>query len=227
MIENRISDKSVAIVGRSEYLNDLEQGEFIDSHDEVIRAHSNLPYPSPKFKLDFDHDESFVPAEFHDKLGKKTTAFAPANMPYWTLDYCDEMIPKLMDHGCQYLIQHKMYNVTWPHELAIIDYIRDKFGIPVCVTPYDQLIRFFRRFDYTFPMPGTILIDFIQRLMPRALYFTGFACYQDTDATWLKSEVKATRDHKTLYDLRFLRDLVAQNDSISVDDKLTSYFSHI
>ena len=227
MIENRISNKSVAIIGRSEYLNDLAQGEFIDSHDEVIRAHSNLPYPSEKFVLDFDNDESFVPRDYHHALGKKTTGFAPANLPYWALGYCDETIPKLQDRGCEYLIQHKMYNVTWPQELAVMDYIQDKFGIPVYITPYDQLLTLFRTFDYTFPMPGTILIDFIAAHKPSRLYCTGFACYQDSDDAWLKSEVKLTRDHKTLYDLRMLRDLVAQNDSISVDDKMTNYFSHV
>ena len=46
-----VENKSVAIVGRAEYLNTIQQGKFIDSHDIVIRAQSNLPYPSPKFQL--------------------------------------------------------------------------------------------------------------------------------------------------------------------------------
>ena len=222
-----IENRSVAIVGRAEYLNEIEQGELIDSHDVVIRVQSNLPYPSPKFELKFDNDESFVPKDFHHILGTKTTAFAPANMPYWSLGYCDDIVPKLMKRDCQCLIQHKIYNIVGAREIAVTDYIRDKFGMPIFIAEYHQFVEVIRRMDYSFPMPGTLLIDWIVRCKPEALYCTGFACYQDSNDEWLKAEVKLTRDHKTLYDLRFLRDLVHQNDNITVDQELINYFEHI
>lgn len=227
MLNTLVKNKSVAIIGRSEYLNDMAQGDFIDSHDVVIRAHSNLPYPSEKFVLNFDAGKTFVPQDYHRLLGKKTTVFAPANMPYWDMGYCDEIIPKLIETGCECLIQHKVYNICGASEIAAIDYIIDKFGIPIVTTTHNQLVRMIRALDYTFPMPGTILIDFIASLQPSRLYCTGFGCYQDTDAKWLKSEVKMTRDHKSLYDLRYLRDLANQHSWLVVDSEMSRYFNHI
>ena len=222
-----IKGKTVAIVGRSEYLNSMKQGEFIDSHDVVIRAHSNLPYPSEKFVLDFDNDHSFVPQDYQRLIGKNTTGFAPANMPYWGGGYCDKIIPKLLQFGIEYLIQHKVYNLCGPFQIATVDYITDKFGMPIIFTPHEQLVRIIRDVDYTFPMPGTILIDFIAGLQPQSLYCTGFGCYQDTDERWLKSEVAITRDHKTLYDLRYLRDMTNERKWMSVDSEMERFFDNI
>ena len=222
-----VKGKTVAIVGRAEYLNHLEQGGLIDSHEVVIRVQSNLPYPSPKFELKFDNDESFVPKDFHHILGTRTTAFAPANMPYWNIDYCEDIVPELMKRGCRCLIQHKIYNMVGAREVATTDFIRDKFNMPIFIAEYHQFVEVIRRMDYSFPMPGTLLIDWVVRCAPKALYCTGFACYQDTNDEWLKAEVKMTRDHKSLYDLRFLRDLADRTDNFTVDQELTKYFEHI
>ena len=222
-----VEGKSVAITGRAEYLNQMTQGEFIDSHEVVIRVQSNLPYPSPKYDIKFDNDKSFVPADFHSILGAKTTAFAPANMPYWGLSYSDTLIPELIKRGCKCLIQHKVYNMVGAAEVAAIDYIQDKYNIPVFVARYEHLVEIIRALDYTFPMPGTLLIDWVVRSRPKAVYCTGFACYQDTKDEWLKAEVKLARDHKALYDLRFLRDLVLRNANVTVDQELMNYFNHI
>ena len=223
LIENR----SVAIVGRAEYLNDIEQGELIDSHDVVIRTQSNLPWPSPSFKLEFDNDESFVPRDFQHLFGKKTTGFAPTNLPYWSLQDTNAIIPKLIERDCKCLIQHKIYNTVGAKEIAVLDFIEDKYKIPVYRLPYEQFADVVRALDYSFPMPGTLLIDYVKRQNPKSLYLTGFACYLDTNDVWLKCEIKVYRDHKPLYDIRFLRDLVAQYDNVTTDKKLMTYFEKI
>ena len=229
-LHNYIEGRSVAIVGRAEYLNQLEQGELIDSHEVVIRVHSNLPWPSPPFKLQFegiDNNQSFVPMEFLSILGAKTTAFAPTNMPYWSVEDCDTIVPELMGRGCQCLIQHKIYNLVEPHGIAVIDYIVDKYKIDIVMPDYQQFVNLVRRMDYSLPMPGTILIDWIIRCRPKILYFTGFACYQDAQDKWLKANVKMNRDHKPLYDLRVLCDLVNQHNHITVDQELVKLFDNI
>ena len=227
-----IRGNSVAIVGRAEYLNELEQGEYIDSHDVVIRAHSNLPYPSPKWHLAFDDAHSFVPASHQGRLGANTDAFAPSNLPFWSLQEIDEIVPKLTDRGCKWLIQHKIYNVpeVTDHpgkrvELSVIDYISDKY-LPVFVAPPDVFDQLMRELDYCFPMPGTVLIKELSLLNPSRLYVTGFSCYMDNKERWLSAEVSLTRNHKPLYDLRFLRDLTRQGH-IETDDIMTEYFKEI
>ena len=226
-IQEFVEGKSVAIVGRAEYLNEIEQGELIDSYEVVVRTQSNLPYPSPAFKLKFDNDDSFVPKDYHHILGTKTTAFAPTNLPYWALHYCDDIIPKLIKRNCRVLIQHKIYNLMGANQIATIDYIKKTQKIPVFIASYDRFEHIVRTLDYTFPMPGTLLIDFINQHNPRSLYLTGFACYQDMADDKVKSEIKIHRDHKPLYDLRFLRDFVANNEHITVDDTLLNYFNNI
>ena len=222
-----IENRSVAIVGRAEYLNEIEQGELIDSHEVVIRTQSNLPWPQPPFELKFDNDESFVPRDFQHLFGQKTTGFAPSNLPYWGLGEARRNILPLVERGCEYLIQHKVYNTIFSHEIATLDHIEDKFKIPVYRLPYEHFAGVVRALDYSFPMPGTLLIDYIQRQSPKSLYFTGFACYLDAKDVWLKAEVKMMRDHKPLYDIRYLRDLVARYENVTTDDKLREYFETI
>ena len=117
------------------YLNTIEQGAFIDTHDTVIRAHSNLPYPSPKFKLEIDNDESFVPKAFHERLGTKTTVFAPANLSTWLPDYADKIVTQLMRRGCAAIIQHKSYSVDGSKAVAINDYISDRYVTVYVASP--------------------------------------------------------------------------------------------
>lgn len=221
-----IEGQSVAIVGRAEYLNSMTQGDLIDSHDTVIRVHSNLPYPSRKFRLEIDNEESFVPKAFQGRLGKKTTVFAPANLADWGADYADDIIPRLMARGCLHIMQHKSYNLDSTKGIAINDYISAKY-LPVFVASPALFQELMRQMDYSFPMPGTILINEIVKMSPRNLYVTGFSCYQDNKEQWLSAEVALFRDHKPLYDLRYLRDTVRHNSALSVDTEMTKYFENI
>ena len=75
---NTINNKSVVIVGRAPYLIKApeysNQGEFIDSHDVVVRV--NCPYPNPH-KMDNLPAESinspcYIAPSFQEHLGKKT-----------------------------------------------------------------------------------------------------------------------------------------------------------
>ena len=226
-----IENRSVAVVGRAEYLNEIEQGELIDSHDIVIRAHSNLPWPSPPFELLFENPDSFVPQSHHARLGTKTDAFAPSNLPYWKLRYVDDILPELIKRNCQWIIQHKIYNVPGVPdagkraELAVIDYVCDRY-MPVFVASPEVFDDVTRELYYSFPMPGTLLIEELVRLNPGRLYVTGFSCYMDTRQTWLNARVALMRDHKPLYDLRYLRDR-ARAGAIATDDTMKRYFEEI
>lgn len=227
-----ISGKSVAIVGRAEYLNEVEQGEFIDSHDIVIRTHSNLPWPSPPFELSFESPDSFVPQSHHARLGTKTDAFAPSNLPHWAPYYVDEILPQLIKRNCQWMIQHKIYNVPGVPddpgkrtELAVIDYVSDRY-MPVFVASPEVFDDVTHALDYCFPMPGTLLIEEQVRLNPARLYVTGFTCYMDNKDQWLNARVALVREHKPLYDLRYLRNLQREG-RIEADDTMKRYFEEI
>lgn len=225
-LRKHIKGKSVCLVGRAEYIGSMAQGDLIDSHDVVIRVHNNLPWPAGTGDIRIDNDESFVPTEFHAAVGKKTTGFAPTNAPLWPMAYVHEIGPQLIERDCEYLIQHKPYNLLPPENLAKIDFIRSKY-MPVYMVPDARLYRLIRAFDYSMPMPGTILIDYILSLKPQSLYCTGFTCYLDTGEEWLKSEVKIFRDHKPLYDLRHLRDLWRSDTHMTIDKEMEGYCDSI
>ena len=69
-----VKDKTVIVVGRAQYLLDEpeyeNQGEFIDSHDIVIRV--NSPNPYPHLETEASATDDFVPLEMQQHLGKKT-----------------------------------------------------------------------------------------------------------------------------------------------------------
>lgn len=88
-----LKGKSVAFVGRSEYMKTLEQGELIDSYDVVVRIHNVMPYNSaataerlqreqPNMLEMFAYSYSdwswyggFVPPEWHKYLGARANIF--------------------------------------------------------------------------------------------------------------------------------------------------------
>ena len=213
-----IRGKSVSIVGRAEYLNGLEQCEKIENSDIVIRLHSNLPYPSPPHRLDFDDSGYFVPASHHSRIGRRVDAYAPQNLCHWSDDEADRFISDFVGKGCKWLISHRPYHIEeglaklepgLNKRLAILDYVTDK-GLPIFVTPESTFQDLMRQMDYAFPMPGTSLIHDIIQLNPASLYITGFSCYMDCKHLWEKAMHALTRNHKPLYDLRYLRDAYVQ-----------------
>lgn len=232
LFQEFLRDKTVAIIGRAEYLNHMEQGEYIDGFDIVLRSHSNLPYPYPPFDLEFEHRTSFIPERFHKQLGQRTDAFAPTNLPFWTREVIYDTLPSLMRRGCKFIVQHKIYNVP-PEQNGIkakflpsLDLVNDKF-LPVYVASQARFDDLTRTLDYSFPMPGTVLINEVLAMQPAKVYATGFSCYMDVRDRWLKAEVAVVRDHKPLYDLRFLRDAQRRDDRFEVDSQMLKYFEII
>ena len=229
-----IHNKSVAIVGRSDYLNDLEQGEYIDSHDVVIRVHHNLPYPAKPMMFGFENSYSFVPTSHHSRIGQRTDAFAPSDLCFWDAGKIGDIISKLKDRGCKWIIQHRPYHLPESEELlnlnirlSVVDYTSEKY-LPVFETPGSSFQELMRELDYSFPMPGTSLINDIVLLLPSRLYVTGFGCYmgKQRDQRWLKAMIEIFRQHKPLYDLRYLRNL-ERLGQIQTDEVMLRYFREL
>ena len=78
--------KSVCVVGRAHYLYDKDYGDFIDSHDVVVRV--NLPRPQYRdervieyrlYQENWDYKQFFVDSKYWGNLGRRTDVFAIAN----------------------------------------------------------------------------------------------------------------------------------------------------
>ena len=89
-------------------------------------------------------------------LSWKTDAFAPANLSYCDLPTINERLPQLMNCGYQWLIQHKIYNVSIVDdhpgkriELLVIGYITNKY-MPVFMASHQVSDQAMRDLDYCF-----------------------------------------------------------------------------
>ena len=67
--EHFLKGKSVALVGRSGYILDHKNGEFIDSHDVVIRVNNPDPYTIPADKTDVRDEEDRRIDELNERQG--------------------------------------------------------------------------------------------------------------------------------------------------------------
>ena len=213
--DERIQDKTVAVVGRGSYLENIEQGELIDSHDLVIRLHNPLPHPQENRDMIIeDGNDSFVPVEWQNKLGRKTDMFA-ADLAFRNHFDIRRVFQYFRDTGGKMCIMHKFYNVN--DSIRQIDIIQDEF-MPVFLASMENFIRLSRQMDYAFPLPGTLLIYEILLAEPKSLYYTGFSCFQDETRLGKQAEATLARQHHPLLDLRFLREITTVNEHISTDE---------
>ena len=225
-LKQLIEGKSVAIVGRAAYLAEKQQGEFIDSHDVVVRVHCNIPHPHQAEKVTVPDDcESFVPLKFQRCLGTKTDAFAPTNLAHLRIPYIDTCYKRLSKIGCGYIIQHKFYNVITGPAVLILDYIADNY-MSVYVAPVKHFMEVSRQMEYAFPLPGTLLIYELLKMQPRSLYATGFTCFQDSTKLTAAADAILVRNHKPVLDLRFLRDTAQRDERFSIDSEMHHYFNN-
>lgn len=220
-LKELIEDKTVAVVGRSQYLADIEQGDFIDSHDVVIRIHNPLPHPQqPRDILINDDTDSFVPEDWHNQIGRNTQMFA-GDLAYQNHFTTRDIFRHFRKTGGKLCIVHKFYNVV--ESIRQIDIIQDEF-MPVYIASLDNFIVLSRQMDYAFPLPGTLLIYEILRCNPKTLYHTGFSCFQDDMRLTAQAEVTLARQHHPILDLRFLRGITTLHDCITTDEFMMSLF---
>lgn len=216
-----IENRRVAIVGRATYLSEREQGNFIDSHDVVVRIHNPLPHPTKNRDMAIQWgNDSFIPRAWHSRIGSKTTLFA-ADLAHRPHGEVRRLFQYFIETGGQMCVMHKFYNIT--ESIRQIDIIQDEF-VPVHLASIDNFIQLSRRMDYAFPLPGTLLIYEILQYNPKSLYHTGFSCFQDDTRLGAQAEVTLARQHHPLLDLRFLRHITTHNDHITTDDFMMNLF---
>ena len=69
--KNLFDNKSVCIVGRADYLKERDYGDFIDSHDVVVRVNSPNPHVDPE-KLEWNYKDHLIDRRFWKRLGRRT-----------------------------------------------------------------------------------------------------------------------------------------------------------
>ena len=219
-LQKLVENKTVAVVGRGLYLADIEQGEFIDSFDIVVRSHLASPHPARHIEVEEESD-SLVPKIWQRRLGRKTDVLAP-DIRTFSHGTIRRVIGHFKKTGGKMCVLDRFFHIK--DSIRQIDIIEDEF-MPVHVAMKDNYIALSQLIDYAEPLAGTLLIYEILQCKPKTLYHTGFACFQDEKAQLAKyAQASLVNHHHPLLDLRYLRQLTTHNEHITTDDFMLKLF---
>lgn len=179
-----LEGKTVAIVGRS-CLDDIKQGEFIDSHDIVVRLHWVVPYTSDDDTSSQNNKRSendpvkageFVPRSWHPIIGKRVDVFyhrvEHKNKP----EYYNAWLEVFRRSGGKWLCYdgHRgtgHWQTHYMQQYAPVRYVSWSLkGAVVC--EIEQKAE-----------AGTIVIADMLRHNIKSAYITGFPCMMDAFIT--------------------------------------------
>ena len=226
-----LEGKSVAIVGRAG-IHEMEQGEFIDSHDVVVRVHWVVPYnPSDNFlhgnTTSSPNDPvevgQMVPAEWQSRLGKRVNVFyhrlRQSKPRFWR-----QFIPIFQAAGGQFLCndctgsQH-----IWQDAMA-------RKYLPVRYVSWEIKDELRLEMEQE-PLSGSVCIADILSHNVKSAYLTGFICHFNEDFPHYDLPLYAGEREKgrkqkarsRLPDLRFLARM-NKDERVTVDSNMQFLF---
>ena len=215
-----LKGKSVAVVGCAA-LDNLEQGDFIDSHDVVIRMHSPIPYAGyegqmPRADLGITPDWStpmFVPREWQSRIGRRVDVF------YHQVEFLDELkhfLPLFRGAGGKYLARE-----FWIHAYNY-EYVAVCKRAPTRHLTHDHCINSMEAVGEGV-YAGTQIIGDILRFDVGSIYLTGFPNFFDAEGKFISTAPPFER-RMAFYNLDWLRRLHESYDEINVDENMKSLF---
>lgn len=244
-----IEGKTVAVVGRC-MIHEMEQGEFIDGHQVVVRVHQAVPYhPSNKSWSDNldspDNDPAqvgqFVPREWHSRIGRRCNVLYPKfrqetflGDKAGYLKYLDA----LAESEIKFICRDVMTNQNKHFHSHLMEYYPMRY-------PSWELRDWMTNMLYERAEParqicsekmgveiprikprgervesGTLVIADILAQNPKTVYCTGFPCGFDSVLT---SELPPCNEHPQPGNLKYLRDLWAFGE-ITCDPHMQKLF---
>ena len=237
-VRELVKGKNVIVVGRAPYLLDnpdyKHQGEFIDSHDIIVRTNKTLPHTC---KTTQGYNAHFVDRYYHELLGCKThiqciswawhKAIAERAKIFVRdggLCVCRaELFPGGFDTNKQYIetIQHHtkyhaiddtQYSESFPEEHFAIG------GYKTSVKAKDGTTQK-KRYQ---PCMGIYAIQELLTFPLESLTLIGFTCgYRDLGMT---NDQVSHIFHRMEADLYWLRQCVNQDKRIIIDNTLKTVF---
>ena len=212
--------KSVAVVGVSG-LDDLEQGEHIDSHDIVARVHSPIPYPrnvgyTSRGELGIVPDWktiSFVPDEWQSRVGSRCNIFYhkeyDTNRMTHLLDLFHKAGGKFL--SVEYAANLWAYSCCQVRKLAPCRYLTNDHFLNVTEVVGDIVYA------------GSLVIGDILRHDIKSLYITGFPTMLDRDGR-LHSTAPRSTYGMGFKNFDWLRQLWRSHEEITTDSNMRALF---
>ena len=222
--------KSVCIVGRGG-LEDVGQGEFIDSHDVVVRIHDCHPfsreYPDGFVPIDGRSVSSImsVPLEWRSRVGKKCDILffgyvLDQGEPIEFMQRCfkDHTAP-FVENGGKFLCA-----ASWENHTHFCETVFQQV-YPIRYLTMDHWLNTERAIGGSDPYPGTLAVTDILRHEVSRVYITGLPCFiTETNRVDPGGKVRTHPPN----DLRFLVGLQNQFPGrVAVDDNMIKAWEYI
>ncbi len=202
-----MENKSIAIVGRANYLATIEQREKIEAHDVVIRIHG--PFTHKPYIHDFQGDAA-------PYIGKRVDVYASR---LWKKSHkrLIEMHDDFKRSGGTFVFVDSFFEF----QRAVAAWlILEKRGIPVHIAPLSFYTWLSMQLDYAIPLPGTIVAAYIAETRARSIYITGCACYQESPGASTRAALESK--HSCYSDSHFLRHLINRDSRFRCDAVMTA-----
>ncbi len=213
-----LNDKSIAIVGRAG-LDDLDQGEWIDSHDVVVRIHSPVPYAGyivPHEAPEWTYSP-FVPEEWQSRVGSHVNVFYHKE---FHVSGMEKLLPAFERAGGRFLgVEYSgnlwSYHCSEVRRLAPCRYLTNDHFLNMMDVVGD------------IPFAGSVAIGDILRHDIKSLYITGFPTFFTADGTLLPDKWVQKNRGMNFKNIDWLRRLCDQYDAITADSNMQVIFDHI
>lgn len=216
-----LKEKSVAVVGVSA-LDDLEQGELIDSHDVVVRVHSPIPYPGNAGYIDRVesglepdwHTPSFVPDKWQSRIGSRVNVF-----------YHKEFFPACMERLLKlfYGAGGTFLCVEYSGNLCSYKCVQLRRMAPCRYLTNDHWLNSMEAVG-DIAYAGSIVIVDILRHDIKSLYLTGFPTMLERDGT-LHPAVPRREHHMVFKNFDWIRNLCRNHQGITTDSNMQGLFN--
>ena len=210
-----LKGKSVCIVARGGLYN-MEQGEFIDSHDVVVRVHNMQPYSSDNCRQHvpvMGHIMN-VPEPWQSRVGSKCNILFFCHIMHgkpkeFVLKIFTNELKAFREIGGKFLCGESWLNHSSLSELVW----RSIF--PIRYLTHDHYLNTMRAIGGSNPYGGTLVAADILRHDIERVYITGMPGYPNHKDPFGNSDAQPVND------LRFLVDLsIKHPDRVSIDDNM-------
>lgn len=217
-----LDGKSVAIVGR-DGICDVEQGEFIDSHEVVVRIHQVIPY-NPDYNEQRDTDREplvtghVTPEHWRPIVGTKRNIWY-TRVRRLSSKYCRRWVELFREAGGVFvcndsLADPKQVGEAYLDRFIAVRYLSWEFRNELALR-MEKLTG-----KLVVPLSGTTIICDIARHNVKSIYITGFPMYYEIGK---KDMLKLTAHAPHYEDLKFLSEL-AKDDRVTCDPLMASLF---
>jgi hypothetical protein len=211
MLDNLVTNKRVIVVGPAAYLNNLNNGEFIDSFDIVIRINRG----------------SLIKRNMVHKIGRRTDVL------FSNLNILDNESSKFLDTNFLKNSGVKMIYCAYPKIRPFTEDQQKYFSLYGNTFPIETIdTNFYMNIHAalnTRPNTGILAILVLLRMNLKNLYVTGFSFYNDgyyngyndqKDNRTLKKEI--TRFHNQTSQREIVKKIFLNNDRIFLDKTIIS-----